>query len=489
MTRLKVLMVASEFYPLLKTGGLADAVAGLAKALSGLGHDVRLIMPAYSQVLNSHPYRQVATFIPPQKATYLTLLSVSSVSGISAVWLLSSPKLSRREGHPYYDYDLRPHPDNPIHFNDLARVAAAIAGNRAGLRWTPDIVHLHDWQTGLTAPWMLNWRISTPAVFTIHNIGYQGLFPAGMLQRLGLPAWLWHYQALEFYNQLNFLKGGLVFSDQVTTVSPTYAKEILTPQYGNGLDAVLQSRRKDFRGILNGIDPHLWNPATDADLDEPFSELNLASKYTTKQSLVREFGLKNGALPLVLWVGRFAWQKGTDLILDSIRELLSLPLNMIVLGNGDPTMERRWRMARNAYKGQLGLKIGQDEKLAHRLVGASDMLLMPSRYEPCGLTQLYAMRYGTIPIARETGGLKDTVLDAGDLAAPQPHGTGFLFRDLTTESLLAALRRAMQWYSQRDRWEHLQREAMAKDHTWEASAKGYLQLYAQSILTRRSPPK
>lgn len=473
---LRILFVASEATPWIKTGGLADAVSGLARALADLGHDVRLLLPAYADVLTHNPQIEALggtrlLVAPHQPGTPQSLFC--QLRGIS-----------KRPGNPYQDAQGQDWPDNWQRFGDFARIATTIAADRAGLDWRPDIVHCHDWQTGLVPVLMMLQRVPATSVFTIHNLAYRGLFPAHALAALGLPAWLWHADALEFHQQLSFIKGGLVFADHLTTVSPTYAREIQTPEHGHGLDGLLRHRRHALHGILNGIDAEQWDPSADPAIAAPYSATRIAGKRRCKQALQTQLGLSvEPSAPLLGLVSRLVEQKGIDLILQILPELLSRGCQLAVLGSGDAALLARLKGAAAAHPQHISFTPGFNEALAHRIEAGADLFLMPSRFEPCGLNQMYSQRYGTVPVVHGTGGLADSVIDA-DAA----NGSGFVFRPATTEALLAAIDRALACFAQPRRWRTLQKAGMQRDFSWTHSANDYLSLYRRDALQSQSVP-
>ncbi len=484
---MKILFVASEAQPLIKTGGLGDVCGSLPAALAALGADVRLLLPGYRDArARAGPLRPVAQIVLPRLAKPATLLEGTLPGTRVTTWLVDFPPAYDRPGNPYLNAFGHPWHDNAARFALLARVAAAIARRAAGLAWRPDVVHCHDWQTGLV-PALLAQEPARPAtVFTIHNLAYQGLFPRDTLGALGLPGSLWSPAALEFYGWLSFIKGGLVFADRLTTVSPSYAREILTPEFGVGLDGLLRHRARDLSGILNGIDERAWNPARDPHLVARYSARRFAAKQPNKAALQRQLGLPVSGVPLIGMVGRLVQQKGIDLALAALPKLMELPLQLAVLGSGEAGYEDALRRAAEQYPQKLAVTIGYDEPLAHRVEAGSDMFLMPSRFEPCGLNQLYSLRYGTVPIVRPVGGLADTVVDATPETLAAGTATGVVFAEATPAALLGALRRALALYADRRRWKRLAVTGMRRDFSWRHSAGDYLELYGRLTRARRT---
>ncbi len=484
---LKVLFVASEMAPLIKTGGLADVAGGLPAALAALGVDVRVLIPAYHDLASPRKsWKPESRFSPPPGMADCQLHIVpAKVLGVP-VWLLDSPGFSDRPGNPYLDEGGRDWPDNAQRFNRLCRVAARLAAGRAGLSWKPDLVHANDWQTGLIPVWMLLERVAQPVLFTIHNLQYRGDFPPGILNELGLPFWLHHADALEFYGQTSLIKGGLVFADALSTVSPTYAEEIQTPALGEGLDGLLRHRRAVLHGVLNGIDTALWDPVGDPHLPAHYDADDLTGKAAIKRALQAEMGLTVQAdIPLLGFIARLVPQKGIDLILDILPELVRLPVQLAFLGSGMPELEARLQQACAQLPGYVACRIGFDERLAHRIEAGCDLFLMPSRFEPCGLNQLYSLRYGTPPIVHRCGGLADSVIDTTPATLAAGTATGFQFAPATASSLLDTVRRALNYYKQKDQWHKLVHAAMAQDFSWTNSARLYHTIY-QQLLRRGS---
>ncbi len=481
----RILFVTSEVHPLVKTGGLADVSGSLPVALRRLGQDARIVLPAYRSILEHHPdWTEVAPI--PAAGTGARLLEGRLPGADVTVWLVDIPSLFDRDGGPYQTASGQDWPDNAQRFAAFARAAEAIATGGLVPGWTPDIVHCNDWQSGLV-PALLDLRDERPAtVFTIHNLAYQGLFPASTLHALGLPGRFWSHHALEFHGQLSFIKGGLVFADMLSTVSPTYAREIRTPAFGCGLDALLEYRQDRLVGILNGADYETWNPETDPHLAARYHAGDLSGKAIDKSALQREFGLAETTdRPLIGIVSRLAEQKGFDLLLAALPGLARQRLQIVVLGSGDPRLEEALRAARREFPDWLGVRIGYDEALSHRIEAGADMFLMPSRYEPCGLNQIYSLRYGTIPIVHRTGGLADTVVDLTPTTRRNRTATGFVFDEPTSSDLRASVTRAIEGYRQPDLWQTLIQTAMAQDFSWDTSARRYLDLYRLAHEIRR----
>jgi len=478
-------MVASEAQPYAKTGGLADVTGALPGALARLGHAVTLVIPRYREVGAVGQARRRLALTMGKRMFDVGLVEV--VHGPrERVVFVECDELYDREG--LYGADGQDHPDNAVRFGVLSRAALEYA---ADLEPPPSILHAHDWQTGLV-PVLLRTRYSAdqvwrrvPSIFTIHNLAYQGVFPAETLSALDLSPRLLSIDALEFWNQINFLKGGINFADAVTTVSEGYAREILTPEYGEGLDGLLVHRQHLLRGILNGIDTEKWDPQTDHYLPASFSASDLGGKQSAKREILARYGLVADpaamARPLIGMVSRMVRQKGLDLIWEERGTLGALDAAFVVLGTGERRYEEMWRDLAAAHPTRIGVHIGFDEGLAHLIEGGADLFLMPSRFEPCGLNQMYSMRYGTVPVVRATGGLDDTVRPFDPATGT---GTGFTFKAYRSSAMLAALKRALAVYASPARWRGLQRAGMRQDFSWDVSAAAYVQEY-RSVIERR----
>ncbi len=480
---MKVLFVTSEAYPLMKTGGLGDVCGSLPAALKVLGVDVRLLLPAYRDAVKSAGKLKAAgRFLLPGLSTPVTLLEGVLPGTRVKLWLVNFPPAYDRPGNPYMNAYGHPWHDNAARFALLSRAAVAIAQGEAGLAWRPDIVHCHDWQSGLVPALLAQSNPRPATVFTIHNLSYQGLFPYETFTALHLPAPLWSMHGLEFHGQLSFIKGGLAYADRVTTVSPAYAREIQTGPLGLGLDGLLRHRRGMLHGILNGIDTDEWDPARDKHLTQPYSAARFAGKAANKRALQREFGLPpmTGVL-LVGMVGRLVTQKGIDLVLDALERLERLPLQLVLLGTGEARYEKALHAAAARHAGWFAARIGYDEATAHRIQAGADAFLMPSRFEPCGLSQLHSLRYGTVPIVRRVGGLADTVVDATKARLARNAATGFAFDGERPADLAAAVERAVALYRDAPRWKKLALNGMRQDFSWRHSAAEYRRLYQRCL--------
>lgn len=481
---LRVLLVASEIYPLAKTGGLADVCAALPRALQGCGVDVRLLMPGYPSALDQLRSPQVFAQLP-------ALLGVDDLRIISGempdsglpVWLLDSKRLFGRPGSPYQAGDGHDWPDNALRFGVFCRAAAEIAFGAAGIDWQPHIVHCHDWHSGLVPLYLREAERAAPrSLITIHNASFQGNFPLSIAPQLGLPERLLTLDGVEFFGQLSFLKAGIRYADGITTVSPTYARELCTAEFGCGLEGLLRQRRDALVGVLNGIDTELWDPATDPHLAQHYSVSNRQGKERCKVELQQQLGLEaNPQRPLATMVSRVTRQKMADIVLEQLPQLLEQhpDLQFGMLGQGDRDLEQGYVELAARFPGRVAARIGYDESDAHRMHAGADILVHGSRFEPCGLAQMYAMRYGSLPIVRRVGGLADSVVDADAKAADEAEpGNGFTFDEASGAALQSAVARTLDHYQRRrERWHHLQGQAMRADFGWQRSAQRYVEVF------------
>jgi starch synthase len=482
----RILFVASEGLPFSKTGGLADVVEALPKALVGLGHEVAVVLPRYRGTKTSSVVVPSVTI--PMGGTRLRFPSVADGSIISGVryFFVDDPAYFDRDalyGGAGGDY-----PDNAERYSEFSRTAIEIAKHI----WRPDVIHCHDWQSALV-PVLLRTSYGDdplvrdiPVVFTIHNMGYHGLFGREALDRAGIPVGVFHPAGIEFFGSVNFLKGGLVFSDYLTTVSRKYAQEIQTREYGYGLDGVVRTRADKLVGIINGVDYALWSPEKDKFIAAKYSAKDLSAKQICKQALLDFFELPAGHLakPVIGIVSRFADQKGFDLIAEKAHELMHEDLLLVVLGTGDRKYEELFRALAAAYPGRIGAKIAYDNGVAHKVEAGADMFLMPSRYEPCGLNQIYSLKYGTVPIVRATGGLDDTI-EMFDIE--HGTGTGFKFVEYTGAAMMRSVRQALHLFMDERIWRRIQLNGMAKDFSWKGSAVEYAKVYAAARAARGLP--
>ncbi|CCQ75050.1 glycogen synthase GlgA [Magnetospira sp. QH-2] len=477
---MKVLFVTPEAHPLIKTGGLADVAGALPTALAEAGLDVRVMMPAYPEALDGIEGRTSGADLGDPLGFGRTKLVGGYMpdSGVP-VWLIDCPPLYNRDGGPYLDTHGNDWPDNHRRFALLSWVAAYVGKVGDERAWIPAVVHAHDWQCGLAPVYLNQWRGPGPAtVFTIHNMQYQGIFPKEILPEVGIDPALFTIDGVEFYGQVSFLKAALKFADSITTVSPTYAREIRTEAGGWGLNGLLESRKADLSGILNGADYHIWAPDSDPKLAKPYSRKTVeAGKATCKHDLQERLGLaEDPNAPLFGVVSRMSGQKGLDLLLANMGPLLQAGAQLAILGSGDPAVEDAFRQLAVDHPKTVAVHVGYSESMSHRIQAGADAFLVPSRFEPCGLTQLYAMRYGTLPVARRTGGLADTIVDA-----ESGLGTGFLFDAPTADGLWSALARCLDAYRQPDQWQILRDRAMAQQFDWIRAAEAYKTLYQETI--------
>ncbi len=483
---MRILFASSEAYPLVKTGGLADVSTSLSSAMREAREDIRMVLPAYPRAKTDIDALHTVATLVIDGVTVQLLQGILPATNVPT-YLVDAPEYFAREGHPYCALDRRDWQDNHLRFALFARVVVAMALNEAMLNWQPQIVHCNDWQTGLV-PALLSQYAERPAsVFTIHNLAYQGLFPAYRFAELGLAEAFWSYHGLEFHNQLSFIKGGLSYADHVTTVSPSYAREIRTGQFGYGLEGLLNYRAQTLSGILNGVDYRHWDPRWDSYIKAHYSPEDLQGKTHCKQALQERFGIEiRPEVPLLGHIGRMVPQKGMDLILKAVEPLLAEQrVQMVLLGSGDKALEAAAQALAARFPEAMGVCLGYNEALAHQLEAGCDMFLMPSRFEPCGLNQMYSLRYGTIPIVRRTGGLADTVVDTLPETLADHSATGFVFEAATAPALATAIERALSLYQDGTAWTQLMRQAMSQDFSWAHSAQQYLELYA-SLLGERA---
>lgn len=476
---MKVLFASSEAHPLVKTGGLADVSGALPRALRNLDQDVRLVIPGYQSLLEDNAsLRPIASLTLANAKGSVRILRGRLPESRVVLYVIDAPYYFNRPGNPYTGPDGNDWPDNAERFATFARAIVEIARDHAGLDWRPDIVHCNDWQTGLV-PAFLSGDSDRPAtIFTIHNLAYQGLFSYDEYQALDLPAEWWSPETLEFYGQLSFIKGGIVYSDRITTVSPTYAEEIRTPAFGCGLDGLLNHRADRLTGILNGVDYKVWNPGSDELIPHTYNTRAFSGKARNKADLQKDLNLPQAPdLPLLAHIGRLVPQKGVDLILDILPDLMDRRLQLVILGTGDSALEAALNSASRQYPEKLAVSLAYNETLAHRIEAGSDMFLMPSRFEPCGLNQIYSLRYGTVPIVRRTGGLADTVTDTNIGSLQAATANGFHFEEPSGTALLDAIDRALALYPQTAVWRRLIAAGMRQDFSWKKSARRYLELY------------
>jgi starch synthase len=484
MSRLSVLFATSEMAPWVKTGGLGDVAAALPAALRAARHDVRALLPCYPALRAAFPDAAPLAALPPlAPGLPPAALLGAEAEGLPLI-LLDCPALFDRPGNPYLDAHGRDQADNGLRFGLLSRVAARLGQAGSPLGWQPDIVHANDWQTAL-APAFLHYEGGAASVVTVHNIAFQGCFDAGLRFALGLPDASWNLAGVEYHGQLSFLKAGLQLATLISTVSPTYAREIRDEAFGYGLAPLLRHRAGALRGILNGVDTALWNPAADPSLAAPYSAGRLAAKRDNKRALQVEMGLDPETdRPLFGVVSRLTHQKGLDLVHALGEGLTRLPAQLAVLGSGEAHLEAGFMELAARHPGQVAVRLGFDEGLAHRIEAGADAFLMPSRFEPCGLNQMYSLRYGTPPVVRATGGLADTVVDADEATLANGTGNGFVVADDTAHALWLALERATRLWHDRAAWRRLQQNGMRRDFSWKHAARDYIDLYRDAIAAR-----
>ncbi len=500
----KVLFVSSEVHPFAKTGGLGDVCNSLPRALKNLHQDIKILIPAYPFAIDkAEKIEKVATIRLPESGfpgslglpmtegifRDINILETKLTGSQVKVWMIES-ELYNRSGTPYFDSDGNEFEDNDFRFALLNYVAVEIAMGRTDLNWHADIVHSNDWQTGLISVLLekehLTYKKVRPAtVFTIHNMAHMGVYSKERFKAMQLPETLWNHHELEFFDDFSFIKGGLVFSDRVNTVSPTYAQEIQHEEFGYGLSDLLAYRNERLSGILNGIDMKEWNPAKDPMIATNYSIKTINNKQDNKKALQKHFNLpENPDILLLGLVARLVYQKGIDLILENMEEILKLPVQIVILGSGDLELESRLHRWSNKYPEQVQLQVGYDEPLSHLIEAGSDAFLMPSRFEPCGLNQLYSLRYGTVPIVRKTGGLADTVIHASKENLNSRDATGVVFYEPEGSNILDAVNLTSLLYQNKEAWKKLMINGMRKEFSWKVSAKQYLDLYTQAIEDR-----
>ncbi|GLR07760.1 glycogen synthase GlgA [Mixta theicola] len=477
---MQVLHVCSELFPLLKTGGLADVVGALPAAQIAEGMDTRVLLPAFPDlrkgITDTEVVAELQTF-----AGFVTL-HFGHFNGVG-IYLIEAPGLYDRAGSPYHDENQYDYPDNYLRFALLGWMGCELA---CGLdtRWRPDIVHAHDWHAGLTCAYLAARGRPAKSVFTVHNLAYQGLFYAHHMDEIQLPWSFFDMHGLEFYGQISYLKAGLFFADHITAVSPTYAREITLPEYGNSMESLLAERMREGRlsGILNGVDPLIWDPAHDLLLNARYNRDTLDAKAENKRQLQIAMGLKvDDSVPVFAVVSRLTKQKGLDLVLEALPSLLEQGGQLVLLGAGDAVLQQGFLAAAAENPGSVGVQIGYHEAFSHRIMGGADVIMVPSRFEPCGLTQLYGLKYGTLPLVRRTGGLADTVNDSSLENLADGIASGFTFEDSNAWSLLRAIRRSFVLWSRPSLWRYVQRQAMAMDFSWQVAAQAYRDLYQRLL--------
>lgn len=477
---MKILAATSEIYPLVKTGGLADVAGALPGALKPLAIAVRTMVPGYPVVMASLDGGSVVH-------RYADLFGgeVRLVAGMARgldVIAVDAPHLFARAGNPYLGADGKDWPDNAQRFAALSRATADV-GRGAIKGYQPDILHLHDWQAALAAVY-IKFGGGPKTVMTVHNIAFQGQFPASLFASLGLPATAFAIEGLEYYGTVCYLKGGLQCAGAITTVSPSYANEICTPEFGMGLDGLLRARRAVVSGIVNGIDVDVWNPETDGDLAATYNAATLAKRMVNKRAVEKRFGLDEEDSLLYCVVSRLTWQKGMDIFANSLDALVATGARLALIGTGEAAIEKAVLAAAQRHKGRIGVITGYDEALSHLMQGGADAIVIPSRFEPCGLTQLYGLRYGCVPVVARTGGLADTLIDANDAALSAGFATGFQFGPVDGPALEDVLGRVQRVYADPAQWTQMQKRGMQSDVSWQRSAAVYAALYRKLLTSK-----
>jgi starch synthase len=488
---LRILFVTSEAFPLIKTGGLADVSGSLPAALQEIDADIRILIPGYPAVLDK-------LINPKFLATISNLPHVGAINLILGempetkvpVMAIESVGLYQRDGGPYVDATGKGWEDNPYRFGTLSLVAAILSGDQSPLSdWAPDITHCNDWQSGLTPAFMhfisadRTKMKQAKSVLSIHNLAFQGCYSSEWVSRLGLPAESYQINGVEYYGQLSFLKAGIFYADGLSTVSPTYAKEIQTETYGFGMQGLLTARGKEIYGILNGLDTHEWNPATDPHLADHYDAENLIGKQKVKAALQTKLGLKEEPkIPLLGVVSRLTHQKGLDMLLACAESLLTKHgCQLAVLGSGDASFEQGYRELAKRFPDQVNVTIGYNEQLSHQIMAGCDIFIMPSRFEPCGLNQMYGLRYGTPPVVTYTGGLADSVQDTNESTLKNKTATGFIMPEVSIKALISATERALAFYQDEKTWKEIQEDGMRQNLDWTKSAKAYMAMYEEVL--------
>ncbi len=474
-----ILYISSEAFPLIKTGGLGDVAGSLPAALLKQSQDVRLLLPAYPEVIakikNSKIIARTAYYNQS-----VNIIEARLPGSMVTVWLVDCPSAFNRPGGPYCDEHGNPRGDNALRFAIFCLAATDIGLNKLNINWRADIVHCNDWQSALV-PALLSLHPNRPAtVFTVHNLAYQGVFDQQIFHDLHMPDELWTIHGVEFYGQFSFIKGGLAYADKITTVSPRYAKEICLPENGYGLDGLLKYRQQDLSGIINGIDEKYWNPGTDRHLVQKFNRRNLDKKSINKTQLQKELSLpSDSSVPMIGMVSRLVEQKGLDIILQCADALFNRNIQLVILGSGESHYEMKLTELAQRYPERLKVIIGYNEQLAHRIEAASDLYLMPSIFEPCGLNQLYSLAYGSLPIVTPVGGLADSVINADKSNIKNSTANGFVLEKISPSALISSIDYAITLYKEPALWRKIQLTAMSGDFSWKNSAAQYIKLYQQ----------
>jgi starch synthase len=488
---LRILFVTSEAFPIIKTGGLADVSGSLPAALNHIGADVRILIPAYPDVLEKLiDLRVIATVDQlPMVGSVKLLMGKMPETGVN-VMAIQSPYLYDRAGGPYIDAAGNDWPDNPLRFGILSRVAANFASSSSSplIDWLPDVVHCNDWQSGLTPAFIHFHQLATgmkhaKSLLSIHNLAFQGNYGAEWVANLGLPAESFQMEGLEYYGQMSFLKAGVYYADHLATVSPTYGLEIQTPEYGFGMQGLLAKRNKEIEGILNGIDLTEWNPKSDPHLSAHYDAAHLKNKSVVKQALQKKLGLNLDAkVPLLGVVSRLTYQKGLDMFLQIAEPLIQQGCQIALLGSGEKSMEDGFKQLAMRYPQQVAVTIGYNEPLSHNIMAGADLFIMPSRFEPCGLNQMYGLRYGTPSVVTRTGGLADSIRDTIPTTLGDKSATGFILAAVNADALLLTIERALTYFQEPKLWKQIQQAGMKTELGWDKSAQVYLYLYKKMLL-------
>lgn len=475
----RILFATSEIAPWVKTGGLGDVAAALPPALARAGCELRVLVPCYPALARAFPDARELVRIPglAVRVPESRVLDAGEIAPGVTLWLLDCPSRFEREGNPYTDAQGEEWHDNVWRFGMLSRIAAWLCENGGATGWPVDVLHCNDWHTALAPAYLHYLNGETPSVVTVHNLAFHGQFPEACIGDLGLPRRAFRFDGIEFHGKLSFLKAGLQLCDRITTVSPNYASEMQTEAYGCGLDGLLRYRRSRLTGILNGIDEDEWNPATDPLIDTRYTIDTLDLKAANTRALRAELGLDADTTPVLGVVSRMVHQKGTDLLIEEGDSLVQMGAQLAIIGSGEKPLEAGLTALAARHPGRVSVTVGYDERLAHQIEAGADIFLMPSRFEPCGLNQMYSLRYGTPPIVRRTGGLADTVVDTNDATLAHGSANGFAFDHASGEALLASTRRAIKLFNDPVRWRQLQQNGMRGQFSWKHAAARYRTLY------------
>lgn len=478
---MRILFVTSEVFPLIKTGGLADVSGSLPAALQKLGVDVRILIPGYTAVLNKLTNLQEIASLEKLPVIHNATLMMGTIADTQVkVMVIKSASLYEREGGPYSDVNGQEWLDNPLRFGILSKIAAILSSAETPIQdWKPDIVHCNDWQTGLTPACMKLNNTQAKSVISLHNMAFQGCYPPNWITSLELPSTNFTVEGFEYHGQLSFLKAGIFYADAITTVSPSYAKEIQTPEFGFGLEGLLSKRSNELKGILNGIDTDEWNPETDPHLVKTYSAATLADKKEVKIALQQRLGLQiDENAPLLGVVSRLTHQKGLDMLVPIMQQLVEAGCQLALLGSGESTLEIAFRLLANNNPNKVSVTVGYNEPLSHQIMAGCDMFIMPSRFEPCGLNQFYGLAYGTPPIVNATGGLADSVIDTNIISFKNKTANGFVMSEASPASLLHCINQALNVFNNDAKaWQQIQKNGMSQNLSWDKSALEYLAVY------------